>query len=73
LDNAGCPFCFDLDVIDALRCPNCDALFEHGKFVCCKADRKAQPNSDVLNEATKTRQVFIRSNQTATLRHIPGT
>jgi hypothetical protein len=28
------PFCFDLDVIDALRCPNCDALFEHGKFIC---------------------------------------
>ena len=22
------------DVIDALRCPNCDALFEQGKFVC---------------------------------------
>jgi hypothetical protein len=22
------------DVIDALRCPECDALFEHGRFVC---------------------------------------
>src|SRR5712672_563803 len=22
------------DSIDALRCPNCDALFEQGKFVC---------------------------------------
>ncbi|HEY4817781.1 MAG TPA: response regulator transcription factor [Candidatus Acidoferrum sp.] len=28
------PFSIELDVIDALRCPNCDALFEYGKFVC---------------------------------------
>ena len=33
----GMPLPCDLkgfDVIDALRCPNCDALFEQGKFVC---------------------------------------
>jgi len=29
------PFCIDnFDVIDVLRCPNCDALFERGRFVC---------------------------------------
>jgi hypothetical protein len=29
------PFCVDnFDVIDVLRCPNCDALFERGRFVC---------------------------------------
>ena len=29
------PFCIDnFDVIDVLRCPNCDALFERGTFVC---------------------------------------
>jgi DNA-binding NarL/FixJ family response regulator len=28
------PFSIDLDVADVLRCPNCDALFEYGKFVC---------------------------------------
>jgi hypothetical protein len=29
------PFCIDnFHVIDALRCPNCDALFERGRFVC---------------------------------------
>jgi hypothetical protein len=28
------PFCVDnFDVIDVLRCPNCDELFERGKFV----------------------------------------
>ena len=42
LDERFCPKCgmplpCDLsgfDVIDALRCPNCDALFERGGFVC---------------------------------------
>jgi hypothetical protein len=29
------PFCIDnFDVIDVLRCPNCNALFERGRFVC---------------------------------------
>jgi hypothetical protein len=29
------PFCIDnFDLIDVLRCPNCDALFERGRFVC---------------------------------------
>jgi hypothetical protein len=28
------PFCIELDVIDALRRPNRDALFEYGEFVC---------------------------------------
>src|SRR5258706_4377604 len=29
------PFCIaNFDVIDALRCPNCDALFECGGFLC---------------------------------------
>jgi hypothetical protein len=28
------PFCIDLDVIDAVRRPNRDALFEYGEFVC---------------------------------------
>ena len=33
----GDPFPFSIDnfdVIDVLRCPNCDALFERGRFVC---------------------------------------
>jgi DNA-binding NarL/FixJ family response regulator len=34
------PFSVDLNVIDALRCPNCDALFEYGKFVCYGAKPK---------------------------------
>jgi hypothetical protein len=28
------PFCIHLDVIDALRRPNRDGLFEYGEFVC---------------------------------------
>ncbi len=32
------PFCIDnFDAIDVLRCPNCDALFERGRFVCYRA------------------------------------
>jgi hypothetical protein len=27
------------DVVDALRCPHCDALFERGRFVCYGAKR----------------------------------
>jgi hypothetical protein len=27
-------FLADFDEIDAFRCTNCDALFEHGEFVC---------------------------------------
>jgi hypothetical protein len=46
-----CPKCGDLflfcidnfDVIDVLRYPNCDALFERGRFVCYGA-KPAQPN-----------------------------
>ncbi len=30
------------DAVDAMRCPNCDALFEHGHFVCYGA----KPTSD---------------------------
>jgi hypothetical protein len=33
----------DLDVVDILRCPNCDALFEYGMFVCYGAKPKAFP------------------------------
>jgi hypothetical protein len=30
-------FCInDFDVIDVLRCPNCDALFERGRFFTLK-------------------------------------
>jgi hypothetical protein len=32
------------DVIDAFRCPNCDALFEQGKFVCYGAKPTPSPN-----------------------------
>src|SRR5882762_12033976 len=32
------------DVVDALRCPNCDALFERGQFVCYGAKPQAQQN-----------------------------
>jgi hypothetical protein len=33
------PFCIDnFDVIDVLRCPSCDALFEGGRFVCYGAN-----------------------------------
>jgi len=39
------PFCIDnFDVIDVLRCPNCDALFERGRFVCYGA-KSEQANS----------------------------
>jgi hypothetical protein len=40
-------FCIDnFDVIDVLRCPNCDALFERGRFVCYGAKtRQASPRS----------------------------
>ncbi len=31
------------DVIDVLRCPNCDALFEHRKFVCLWSQTPRKP------------------------------
>src|SRR5712671_4217129 len=40
----GMPLPCDLktfDVIDLLRCPNCDALFEQGRFVCYGAKSSA--------------------------------
>lgn len=48
---SACPKCgmplpcdLNFDVIDALRCPNCDALFEQGKFVCYGAKPQAHQN-----------------------------
>ncbi len=32
------------DLIDVLRCPNCDALFEAGQFVCYGAKPTSSPN-----------------------------
>jgi hypothetical protein len=32
------------DTVDALRCPHCDALFEHGRFVCYGAKPQAHQN-----------------------------
>ncbi len=32
------------DAIDVLRCPECDALFERGRFVCYGAKPQAQQN-----------------------------
>src|SRR5712671_1143082 len=51
-EKSACPKCgmplpCDLktfDVIDALRCPNCDALFEQGRFVCYGAKPTSSPN-----------------------------
>ena len=39
------PFCIDnFDSADALRCPNCDALFERGQFVCYGAKPTSNPH-----------------------------
>ncbi len=32
------------DSIDALRCPECDALFEHGRFICYEAKPVSNQN-----------------------------
>jgi uncharacterized C2H2 Zn-finger protein len=50
-DKITCPKCgmplpniAEFDLVDALRCPNCDALFEHGQFVCYGAKPTSHPN-----------------------------
>jgi hypothetical protein len=50
-DKISCPKCgmplpciAESDSVDALRCPNCDALFERGQFVCYGAKPTSHPN-----------------------------
>src|SRR5882724_8062161 len=38
------PCSANFDSIDVLRCPNCDALFEGGQFVCYGAKPTSRPN-----------------------------
>jgi uncharacterized C2H2 Zn-finger protein len=61
---ATCPKCgsplpclmTDFDSIDVLRCPECDALFEQGNFVCYGAKSELSEKADSTNgkDSTKT-------------------
>jgi hypothetical protein len=54
------PFCVDnFDVIDVLRCPNRDALFERGRFVCYGAKPEQTIESTIACNLT----IRAQSNQ----------